>query len=124
MLGQDTGIDVRPPKGAILTENSREIGLNCGDKIDNDKDGKIDSNDEDCESGKKTYAGCVGVSYYRCFEICDDGVDNNVNGLVDVQDVGPNTEASHLCLGINPGPYTSGCFGVEFKEFAFCVVLQ
>ena len=53
MLGQDTRIDARPPKGAILTENSREIGNNCGDKIDNDKDGKIDTNDEDCDPGKK-----------------------------------------------------------------------
>ena len=62
LLGQDTRIDARPPKGAILTENSREIGLNCGDKIDNDKDGKIDSNDEDCESGKKTTGGTVTTS--------------------------------------------------------------
>ena len=29
---------------------------------------------------EKTYNGGVGISYYTCNEICDDGVDNNLNG--------------------------------------------
>jgi hypothetical protein len=79
LLGRDTEINAPLPKGVLLTETSREIGNNCGDKINNDKDGKIDSNDEDCDKGKKTYNGCVGISYYSCNEICDNGVDNNLN---------------------------------------------
>ena len=53
LLGQDARINTPLPNGVTLTETSREIGNNCGDKIDNDKDGKIDSNDEDCDKWKK-----------------------------------------------------------------------
>ncbi|NQY11463.1 MAG: SBBP repeat-containing protein [Flavobacteriales bacterium] len=49
----------------------REI---CDNGIDDDGDGLIDLNDDDCE--------CVGCEY----EICNNGIDDDGNGLIDLND--------------------------------------
>lgn len=53
---------------------SSDFELNCEDGFDDDEDGQIDCADLDC----------TGAA--ACLETCDDGVDNDEDGLVDCQD--------------------------------------
>jgi hypothetical protein len=48
----------------------------CGDGVDNDKDGLVDCADSDCLQKRP----CIGP------ETCDDGVDNNGDSLIDCGD--------------------------------------
>ena len=46
----------------------------CGDGIDNDNDGFIDCDDNDCDGSN------------NCSEVCNDGVDNDNDGFIDCDD--------------------------------------
>lgn len=46
----------------------------CGDNIDNDNDGFVDCEDNDCSSSN------------ACNEICNDGIDNDGDGFTDCDD--------------------------------------
>ncbi len=46
----------------------------CNDGIDNDGDGFIDCDDDDCASEPS------------CVEICNDGIDNDGDGFIDCDD--------------------------------------
>ncbi|MBR9683180.1 hypothetical protein GOV03_01435 [Candidatus Woesearchaeota archaeon] len=62
---------------------------NCGDGVDNDRDGLIDCDDgDDCSADM----ACLILDFV---EICDDGIDNNGNGLIDCAD--PNCPNGQSC---------------------------
>lgn len=67
--------DSVPPVPVVAKE------LKCSDGVDNDKDGKIDCDDEDCAEA----AICVRVPEDSA-ERCADGKDNDGDGFVDLED--------------------------------------
>ena len=94
----DKGSCTNAQSAACLGENQvPETPLSCGQGTDADKDGKIGCADPDCSfcDGTPT-TGCIngtkapGVNdYLSCVhktEICNNGIDDDGNGLVDCQD--------------------------------------
>jgi len=63
-----------PSSGTDSAEPLDEDESNCIDGIDNDGDGALDCEDEDCDDSG------------RCDEVCDDGRDNDNDGATDCDD--------------------------------------
>lgn len=60
-----------------------EAELYCADRLDNDGDGWIDCDDNDCYEDE----ACEVVALYAVpMEECDDGYDNDRDGLIDCDD--------------------------------------
>jgi hypothetical protein len=92
--------DITPPDGGDITPPGDEditppdgIVFQCGDKLDNDTDNKIDIEDPQCHIDGdllKNYAPLHNdeSNFQTTLYQCNDGVDNDKDGLIDTLDRG------------------------------------
>ncbi len=98
---------IQKASACVITEDPE---LSCGDAEDNDCDGLVDSDDPDCcpdaDGDGYTSDVCGGADCNDAdgnvsplgTEICDDGVDNDCNGLSDCEE--PSCALEVVCGGV------------------------
>jgi len=103
----------------------------CGNGVDDDCDGDVDLADDDCCdcshnlcSSSNNGLRCDGCSWYSVAgvsEVCNDGSDNNCNGLIDCSDSDCSGSSSCcVCSGFSCGPLDNGlrCDGCSWFSVA------
>jgi hypothetical protein len=97
-------------------------GSGCDDGCDNDGDGLIDCDDEDCCVGPNSACNLPTQCLSTSGEVCDNGLDDDGDGLIDCDD-GPDcnpSTAPTICLG-NEGDAAGGtCNGSTCTQCHDC----